>query len=221
MVRQIVSLSLVVSMSVLMTAQERDRSKIDPKYTWNLTEVYQSEAAWRQEKERIAAQLPKLRVFQGTLGSSPQALADALELSSSLEKELSRLYVYASMLADQDTGGSTHQGMQQEMQQLAAVRQQHVPRVYLFLGAARRIRGDSDAVADANRAFVDTHPLQHRQRARFDLPDDAVGAQAEVRMRIAPQHLRDLALELDERLRLEAAEEAVMRGRGARESCED
>ena len=120
MIRLVVFLSLVVSMSVLMTAQERDRSKIDPKYTWNLTEVYPSDAAWRKEKERIAAELPKLREFQGRLGSSAQTLASALELSSGLEKELSRLYVYASMLADQDTRVSTHHGMQQEMQQLYA-----------------------------------------------------------------------------------------------------
>ena len=120
MVRTLVYSSLVVSMSVLMTAQERDRSKIDPKYTWNLAEIYPTEAAWRKEKERLAAELSKLRAFQGKLGSSPKVLADALELSAGLDKELSRLYVYASMLADQDTRVSTHQGMQQEMQQLYA-----------------------------------------------------------------------------------------------------
>ena len=58
--------------------------------------------------------------FQGQLGSSPPALADALELMSRLDKELSRLYVYASMLADQDTRVSEPQGMQQEMQQIYA-----------------------------------------------------------------------------------------------------
>ena len=39
---------------------------------------------------------------------------------SRLDKELSRLYVYASMLADTDTRVSEPQGMQQEMQQLYA-----------------------------------------------------------------------------------------------------
>ena len=39
---------------------------------------------------------------------------------SRLDKELSRLYVYASMLSDQDTRVSEPQGMQQEMQQLYA-----------------------------------------------------------------------------------------------------
>ena len=47
-------------------------------------------------------------------------MADALEMQSRLDKEVSRLYVYASMLADQDTRASEPQGMVQEMQQFAA-----------------------------------------------------------------------------------------------------
>ena len=44
-------------MSVLMTAQDRDRAKIDPKYTWNLEEIYPNEAAWRAEFPRAVAWL--------------------------------------------------------------------------------------------------------------------------------------------------------------------
>ena len=102
-------------------------------------------------------------------------------------------------------------------EQLAAVRQQHVPRVHLLLGADGRVRRDAHTVADADRAWLDPQALQHRQRARLDLPDDAIGAHAEVGVRIAPQHVRDLALELDERQRVEAAEEAVVRGGCARQ----
>ena len=107
-------------MTVLMSGQERDRSKVDARYTWNLADIYPSDAAWRAEKQRITAEMPKIRTFQGKLASSPAVLADALDLTFGLSKELARLYVYASMLADQDTRVSSHQGMQQEMQQLAA-----------------------------------------------------------------------------------------------------
>ena len=61
-----------------------------------------------------------MRVFQGRLATSAARMADALELSSHLTKELSRAYVYASMKSDEDTRDSTYQGMQQEMVQLAA-----------------------------------------------------------------------------------------------------
>jgi oligoendopeptidase F len=107
-------------MSVLTTGQERDRGKIADKYKWNLAEIYPTDAAWRAAKEQVTSELPKLREFQGKLGSSGGTLADALELSSRLDKDISRLYVYASMLADQDTRVSGPQGMQQEMQQLYA-----------------------------------------------------------------------------------------------------
>ena len=110
----------VIGMTVLVTAQDRDRAKVADAYKWNLTDVYPSQTAWREQKEKITAEIPHLGAFRSTLGASPAALADALELMSRLDKELSRLYVYASMLSDEDTRVSTGQGMQQEMQQLFA-----------------------------------------------------------------------------------------------------
>jgi oligoendopeptidase F len=116
----IVTVAAVMCMSVLMVGQERDRAKVPDQYKWNLADIYPSLDAWRAEKDRIRAELPKIRAFAGKLGSSPQTLADALETMSRLDKELSRLYVYASNLADEDTRASGPQGMQQEMQQIYA-----------------------------------------------------------------------------------------------------
>ena len=93
---------------------------VDLKYTWNLAEIYPDVAAWRADKARRAAEVPAIRAFAGTLGSSPQALADALDAITRLEKEVARLGVYAGMLSDQDTRLSEPQGMEQEMQQLYA-----------------------------------------------------------------------------------------------------
>ena len=105
---------------MLLTEQERDRAKIEPKYTWNLADIFADVAAWRAAKARVQTEMPQIAAFAGKLESSPQALADALDLRARLDKELSRLYVYASMTADQDTRLSEPQGMQQEMQQLHA-----------------------------------------------------------------------------------------------------
>jgi oligoendopeptidase F len=105
----------------LMTfAQERDRSKIPDQYKWDLTAIYPSDQAWRAAKDQFVAELPKVRELQGTLGSSPKHLADVLELSSHLEKELNRLFVYAGLISDQDTRVSAYQAMKQEMLQLGA-----------------------------------------------------------------------------------------------------
>ena len=116
----VLTVAAVVCMSVLMLSQERDRAKIDSKYKWNLADIYPSVTAWRAAKEKMTAQIPGIRQYAGKLGSSPQVLADALETMTRLDKELSRLYVYASMLADEDTRVSDTQGMQQEMEQIYA-----------------------------------------------------------------------------------------------------
>ena len=121
--RLFVPFAIVVALAGLtdpLPAQERERSQIPMGLTWNLADLYPSEAAWRSAKETLAANLVQLDQFKGRLASSAATLADALDRSSAFDKELSRLYVYASLLADQDTRDSHHQGMQQEMTQLAA-----------------------------------------------------------------------------------------------------
>ena len=106
------------AITTFAAAQERDRSKIPDQYKWDLTAVYPSDQAWRTEKEKLSAQLPDLRKFQGKLGSSATELADALDLQSDLDKEVTRLFVYASMNSDEDTRVSGYQGMEQEMIQM-------------------------------------------------------------------------------------------------------
>jgi len=112
----------VLFSAVVMTsgpmAQERDRRQIAEEFTWNLTEIYPSDGAWREAKDALAARIPEIAAFQGKLGESATALADALDLLNDLYKDLSRAYVYASMMSDQDTRVATYQGMQQEMIQL-------------------------------------------------------------------------------------------------------
>ena len=111
---------MVAGLTASLIAQERDRVKTPDKYKWNLADIYPNDAAWRAAKEKVAKELPQMQAYQGKLGSSASTLADALEKASALDKELSRLYAYASMQSDQDTRDSAHRGMKQEMVQLAA-----------------------------------------------------------------------------------------------------
>src|SRR5262245_60612258 len=86
---------LASALTLTGIAQTRDRAAVPEKYTWNLAEIYPSEAAWRAEKDRIAKEIPSLAQFKGKLASSASVLADALEKSSSIDRTLSRLYAYA------------------------------------------------------------------------------------------------------------------------------
>lgn len=101
-------------------AQERDRADVPDEYTWNLAEIFPSIDAWRSAKQAIETGLPGLDQYRGRLGESAAVLADALDHFYQLHQDLSRTYAYAYMLADQDTRDTTHEGMRQEMIQLAA-----------------------------------------------------------------------------------------------------
>jgi oligoendopeptidase F len=100
--------------------EQRDRSKIADQYKWKLTDLYSSDDEWRATKDKLTKDLSLIDEFKGRLGSSASALADALETIARLDKDLSRLYVYAMLVADEDTRASGPQGMRQEMQQLAS-----------------------------------------------------------------------------------------------------
>src|SRR5262249_12031962 len=97
---------MVVSLSTL--AQERDRSRIPVGHAWNLADIYPNDAAWRSAKEKLQKDLPQFSQFKGRLGQSAGVLADALARMYAFDKELNRLYTYASLLADQDTRDSAH-----------------------------------------------------------------------------------------------------------------
>jgi oligoendopeptidase F len=114
------TVALALTVALPAAAQERDRAKIPDQYKWDLTPLYPSEQAWRAAKDKLAAEIPKLAAFKGSLGTSAGRLADALEFSSHINQELSRLYTYVSLLSDQDTRVARNQGFVQEMVQLAA-----------------------------------------------------------------------------------------------------
>jgi oligoendopeptidase F len=112
----IIGISLSASSSAF--AQQGDRSKIPDTYKWDLTHIYPSDGAWRQAKEKIVAEIPRIEQFKGMLGKSAQQLFGCLDRASQVSKELTRLGSYASMISDQDTRESKYLAMQQEIRQV-------------------------------------------------------------------------------------------------------
>ena len=112
--------AVVLTLVAVTTAQDRNRASIPDKYKWNLADLYASETAWREAKDKLKPQIATIAPFKGTLGTSPARLADALDTANGVAKDLQKVFLYASLLADEDTRIAKHQGMQQEMQQIAA-----------------------------------------------------------------------------------------------------
>ncbi len=113
-------LSLTIADSQTAFTQERDRSKIPDKHKWDLAQIYLNDEAWKQAKEKLAAEIPGVEKYKGTLGKSAEQLLGGLNFTSRLTKEYYRLYSYASMSSDQDTRDSKYLGMQQEMSQIGS-----------------------------------------------------------------------------------------------------
>jgi len=72
-------------------------------HTWDLSLLYRDEAAYKASKEHLAQGMGKISAFEGHLGDSPKALADALEYIYGLRKELIRLNTYAHLAHDENT----------------------------------------------------------------------------------------------------------------------
>jgi oligoendopeptidase F len=113
---------LGVSLAALDTtySQVTDRSKVPQQYTWDLSPIYPSDAAWKETKQKLVADIPSIEAFKGKLGSSSLQLLGCLDQVSTLTKELTRLSSYAGMHADQDTRDSKYQSMQQEIRQVGS-----------------------------------------------------------------------------------------------------
>ena len=154
----------------------RNRSATGPGFptgdTWNLADLYPSDAAWRAAKDKVVADIPQVRAFKGTLGTGATRLADALELVTRLTKDLSRIYTYASLVADQDTRVSAAQGMRQEMQQVAASFGSDVAFVEPDILKIDKAALDS-WIAKEPRLEVYTHYLEDFQRRRAHTLSDA------------------------------------------------
>ncbi len=115
----ILLLLVVVIGSPAALAQTRDRADVPEKHTWNLKDIYPSDDAWDIARKDLAGRVDKISAFKGTLAGSPNKLLDCLKLHSEVDKQLTRLYCYASMKSDMDTRESKYQGMKQSLRQLA------------------------------------------------------------------------------------------------------
>jgi oligoendopeptidase F len=102
------------------TTQIPRRTDIDPKYTWNLTDLYPSESAWETQFKSAETMTEKIKSFAGRLAESPQPLWDCLVLRGGLSKILHSLYQFAHLSKDLDNRVSKYQAMTTRVAMLGA-----------------------------------------------------------------------------------------------------
>jgi oligoendopeptidase F len=100
-------------------AAAKERAEIPDRHKWNLAELYPGDDAWRAAKDEVAKRIAAVPAHKGKLGESAEALWRALDAAFGAERELSRLFVYASARSDEDTRAAPAREMKQLAQQLA------------------------------------------------------------------------------------------------------
>ena len=112
------SLIILIVFANINGYSQKTRADISEKYKWNLTDLFQTDDAWRESLNELIPKLDKVETFKGKLTKSPAGLLNALEYNTEIIKEASKLYIYASMNSDLDTRNMKYTGMKQELQQL-------------------------------------------------------------------------------------------------------
>jgi len=121
----------------------------DPSSNWDLTPIYPSPAAWKAAKGRLAADLPRIKAYEGRLGQSASTLREAMDLLFGLRKEFNRLSVYASLIRDENTRDTAALERSQEIELLGTELSQ----------ATSFVNPELIALGEAKlRGFVDAEP---------------------------------------------------------------
>ena len=88
----------------------KERSELDPQFQWDLTPMFESDAAWEAALESLDAEIDSVAAFAGKL-SDAVTIGAYLDATTELNRKVEQLYCYASMRHDEDTRGETAQSM--------------------------------------------------------------------------------------------------------------
>ncbi|MDD7401045.1 MAG: oligoendopeptidase F [Eubacteriales bacterium] len=100
--------------------QVLQRKDVAVESTWDLSPLYADDAAWEAAFKQAEKFPAEIATFKDNLTSAADKLLAFLELEDRHEREISKLYVYASMKNDEDTAVSKYTGMQSQMGQFLA-----------------------------------------------------------------------------------------------------
>ena len=94
------------------------RATVDPRYTWDLTRIYESYEAWEQAFEAVKAEADAFAACAGTLQEGRETVKQALERYIALMEKMGDVYCYAMMKQHEDTTVGVYQAMNSRAQTL-------------------------------------------------------------------------------------------------------
>ena len=94
-----------------MSKPIRKRSAVAAEFTWDLTDIFPSDEAWRAEYEALKPYAEAVAAYQGRLGESAETLLAYFRLDDELNVRVGQLYGYANCKADEDTSNGFYQDL--------------------------------------------------------------------------------------------------------------
>jgi len=98
--RLIIKLSLGLLLLFFASSVHSDTEK--KQIRWDLADLYPTQQDWAAEREQLLLDINQLSLFKGQLSNTPQTLLQAMDLVSALQKTTARMFIYASLTADED-----------------------------------------------------------------------------------------------------------------------
>lgn len=185
---RVVSFITVVAAAVVSLSQTpvlcdaRERSEVPVEHTWRLEDLYASDQAWTESKEKLATEFDGILKYRGRLATSPRELLRCLEFNSHISKELARLQTYAAMKSDQDTRDSKYLAMRQEMEQLSTDYGSKASFIKPEIARMDRNRIDAFIAEEPGlKVFkMYLHDIQRTKAHRLSEPEEKILAEAEL-----------------------------------------
>ena len=90
---------------------ELTRSTVDPKYTWDVTRIFESDEAWEAAFAQLKEMSDAIAAKAGTLAGGKEAVLSCLRMEDEMGGILSCIYTYAMMKQNEDTTVGKYQAM--------------------------------------------------------------------------------------------------------------
>jgi oligoendopeptidase F len=185
-------------MPVSLMALERERGKIPDQYKWNLADLYPSDSAYSEAKQKFIDELPAIQKYLGTLCMSADRLSECLDLLGHLNKEFARLFTYVNLSLDQDMRVQSNLALKQEIDQLGATFGEQSafiePEILAIDSTTLLSFLTNDKRLDPQRHYLDD--ILRRKAHTSTVEEERIIANAEL-MSEAPSNIRDIFVNAD------------------------
>jgi oligoendopeptidase F len=95
-----------------------ERSEIEKKHTWNLTDIYKNDDGWENDFKWIEDRLSDYQKYKGKLKQSADILLSCLKFDDSIGIKLELLHLYAMLSKDSDLRVNKYQSMDDRIKTL-------------------------------------------------------------------------------------------------------